>query len=204
MDCHRSGASCEVCHVADHGSATRGRHQQQLLNTPKHSGGSSGNQTGFGMSTQTLDAEAPQPGAERADPERLGRVVAGAMKWMPASRVRHHVLARLAGQERVEAERDRPAAPPRRSPTRCRSGARARARRRTRWARGRSLRARARTARRRDAVAREGPGPSDVRAAELPERPVPHGRAGPPGSRCCRARDARRAAGGRRRERRRA
>src|SRR5687768_15185477 len=33
MDCHRLGASCEVCHVAPHGSAPGGRHQQQVLNT---------------------------------------------------------------------------------------------------------------------------------------------------------------------------
>src|SRR3954447_24534235 len=33
MDCHQTDASCEVCHVASHGSAGDGRHQQQLLNT---------------------------------------------------------------------------------------------------------------------------------------------------------------------------
>src|SRR5919202_2247096 len=33
MDCHQTDASCEVCHVASHGSAADGRHQQQLLNT---------------------------------------------------------------------------------------------------------------------------------------------------------------------------
>src|SRR3954454_5721710 len=49
-----------------------------------------------------------QPVAQRADAERLRRVVAGGDEVdARLARVGHRVLARLAGQQRVEPERDR-------------------------------------------------------------------------------------------------
>src|SRR5688500_15272671 len=53
MDCHRSGASCEVYHVASTVSRPLDGINNKCSIRPKHSSGVCEGQTGFGMSTQT-------------------------------------------------------------------------------------------------------------------------------------------------------
>ena len=151
-----------------------------------------------GRPTQTCST--PNRSASRspsaAHAERLGRVVAGGDEVDPGlARVGHHVLLRLAGQERVVALGDRlssrPAAPPEtiaEAPDRARAGVE-----HERLAAGHRGHAREQLGGRRRARRTSRRGRSRANAS-CSSRRAPRRAA-----RCCRPRDGRRAAGGRRR-----